>query len=224
MHSGSLRKEKGQSPPDTQPSLSGNPSSQGSPAPSSSPGGTQDLSLREHATCSQPLNPSPLSSQAEQWSLEVSLPIRSGRTLSFSQPRKPLGINLLLNADLGGGWGGECDQTGVTPALPPSRQPKAQATSGLQILGSTPMESDKNPHLSRPKMCVCMRAQLLQSCPTLCDPMDCSSPGSSVHGGFSRQEYWSGLPCCPPGDLPDSGIKPASPVSPALQADSSPLS
>ena len=38
--------------------------------------------------------------------------------------------------------------------------------------------------------------------------------------GFSRQEYWSGLPCPPPGDLPDPGIKPASPVSPALQVDS----
>ena len=34
--------------------------------------------------------------------------------------------------------------------------------------------------------------------------------------GFSRQEYWSGLPCPPPGDLPDPGIKPASVVSPAL--------
>ena len=41
--------------------------------------------------------------------------------------------------------------------------------------------------------------------------------------GLSRQEYWSGLPCPPPGDLPDPGIKPASPVSPALQADSLPL-
>ena len=40
--------------------------------------------------------------------------------------------------------------------------------------------------------------------------------------GFSRQEYWSGLPCPPPGDLPDSGIEPASPVSPALQAASLP--
>ena len=29
---------------------------------------------------------------------------------------------------------------------------------------------------------------------------------------FSRQEYWSGLPCPPPGDLPDQGIKPASPA------------
>ena len=30
--------------------------------------------------------------------------------------------------------------------------------------------------------CACLHAELLQSCPTLCDPMDCSSPGSSVHG------------------------------------------
>ena len=40
--------------------------------------------------------------------------------------------------------------------------------------------------------------------------------------GFSRQEYWSGLPFPPPGDLPDSGIEPASPVSPEFQVDSLP--
>ena len=34
--------------------------------------------------------------------------------------------------------------------------------------------------------------------------------------GFSRQEYWSGLPFSPPGDLPDPGIKPASSAFPAL--------
>ena len=34
--------------------------------------------------------------------------------------------------------------------------------------------------------------------------------------GFSRQEYWSGLPCPPPGDLPDPGIKPVSLTSPEL--------
>ena len=33
--------------------------------------------------------------------------------------------------------------------------------------------------------------------------------------GFSRQKYWSGLPCLPPGDLPDPGVEPAFPVSPA---------
>ena len=41
--------------------------------------------------------------------------------------------------------------------------------------------------------------------------------GSSVHMGFPRQEYWSGLPFPSPGDLPNQGIKPR---SPALQADS----
>ena len=46
--------------------------------------------------------------------------------------------------------------------------------------------------------------------------MDCNLPGSSVHG-FSKQEYWSGLPFPSPGDLPNPGIKPA---SPALQEDS----
>ena len=40
--------------------------------------------------------------------------------------------------------------------------------------------------------------------------------------GFSRQESWSGLPCPPPGDLPDPGIEPAPPVSLALQVDSLP--
>ena len=59
-----------------------------------------------------------------------------------------------------------------------------------------------------------MRAQ---SCPTLCDPMDCSPPGSYVHG-FSRSEYWSGSPFPPPGDLPDPGIEPMSSMSPALGA------
>ena len=34
--------------------------------------------------------------------------------------------------------------------------------------------------------------------------------------GFSRQEYWSGLPFPPPEDLPDPGIEPTSPMSPAL--------
>ena len=39
---------------------------------------------------------------------------------------------------------------------------------------------------------------------------------ASLSIGFPRQEYYSGLPCPPPGDLPDPGIKLASPVSPAL--------
>ena len=36
--------------------------------------------------------------------------------------------------------------------------------------------------------------------------------------GFPKQEYWSGLPCPPPGDLPDPGMEPESLISPALAA------
>ena len=46
-----------------------------------------------------------------------------------------------------------------------------------------------------------VHAYLIQLCLTLCDPMDCSPPGSSVQG-YSRQDFWSGLPCSPLGDLP----------------------
>ena len=59
------------------------------------------------------------------------------------------------------------------------------------------------------------KSEVSQSCPTLCDPMDCSLPGSSVHGIF-QQEYWSGLPFPSPGDLPEPGTESR---SPALQAD-----
>ena len=59
-----------------------------------------------------------------------------------------------------------------------------------------------------------MGVKSFQLHPTLCDPEDCSLPGSSAHG-FSRQEYWSGLPFPPSGDLPDSGIEPRSLKFPA---------
>ena len=54
-----------------------------------------------------------------------------------------------------------------------------------------------------------MHAKSLQSCPTLCDPKDCSLPGSSVHRFLqARILQWSGLLCPPPGDLPDPEMKP----------------
>ena len=54
-----------------------------------------------------------------------------------------------------------------------------------------------------------------KSCPTLATPwtLACQAPLSM---GFSRQEYWSGLPFLSPGDLPHPGTEPG---SPALQAD-----
>ena len=61
-----------------------------------------------------------------------------------------------------------------------------------------------------------LSSEVAQSCLTLCDPMDCSLPGSSFMES-SRQEYWIGLPS--PGDLPDPRIEPR---SPALQTDALP--
>ena len=56
---------------------------------------------------------------------------------------------------------------------------------------------------------MCVGAKLLQSCPTLFDPMDHDPPGPSVHG-ILQEEYWSVLPFPPPGDLPNLGITPTS--------------
>ena len=55
----------------------------------------------------------------------------------------------------------------------------------------------------------CVHAQLLQLCPTLCNPLDGNPPGSSVHGVLqARILDWVATPS--PGDLPDPGIKPIS--------------
>ena len=62
--------------------------------------------------------------------------------------------------------------------------------------------------------CMCPQSFL-----TLCNPMDCSHQ-APLSMGFPRQEYCSGLPFPSPGDLPDPGIEPRSPI---LQADSLPL-
>ena len=65
----------------------------------------------------------------------------------------------------------------------------------------------------------CLQAKSFQSCPTLCDPMDCSPPASSVHG-ILQATILRWLPCPPPGNLPNPEIKPR---SSALQADSLPF-
>ena len=58
--------------------------------------------------------------------------------------------------------------------------------------------------------------KVAQSCPILLAPWTVAHQ-APLSMGFSRQEYWSGLPCLHPGDLPNPGIEPR---SPALQADS----
>ena len=76
-----------------------------------------------------------------------------------------------------------------------------------------------------------VRAHTHSRTDTCCAVLSCSVVSNSVrsHGlqpsrllcpwGFSRQEYWSGLPCPPPGDLPNQGIEPR---FPPLEADSLP--
>ena len=64
---------------------------------------------------------------------------------------------------------------------------------------------------------LCMHAKSLQSCLTLCNLVDCRAYQAPLSVRFCRQEYWSGVPCPPPGDLPNPRIEPRSPT---LQADS----
>ena len=58
---------------------------------------------------------------------------------------------------------------------------------------------------------LCLLVLVAQSCLTLCNPVACRLPGSSVHG-FPRQKYQSGLSFLTPGDLPNPGIEPTSPA------------
>ena len=64
-------------------------------------------------------------------------------------------------------------------------------------------------------MAACEKVQSLQSCLTLCEPMDYSPPGSSIHG-ILQARIRSELPCPPPEDLLYPRIEPSSFTSPAL--------
>ena len=107
-----------------------------------------------------------------------------------------------------------------------TRLPRAELPTSLFLHQSCEDPQDSQTSLS--SLLFCLAAQ---SCLTLCDPMNCCLPGSTVCGisqarilGWvaSRlfcpwdQKYCSRLPFPSPGDLPDPGIEPMSPVSPAL--------
>ena len=62
---------------------------------------------------------------------------------------------------------------------------------------------------------MCVRAKSLQLCLTLCDPKDCSPPGSALHG-LLLARILERVTISSPGDLPDSRIEPVSLTSPAL--------
>ena len=69
-----------------------------------------------------------------------------------------------------------------------------------------------HPYFLIPMYSACVLSHF--GCVQLCDPMDCSPPGSSVHGILP----WSRLPCPPPGDLPNPGIELGSLIMSAVLA------
>ena len=84
---------------------------------------------------------------------------------------------------------------------------------GLKMLGGTDSYVERIPKsLSLPLLCMLNHFSCVQIFATLWT-INCQLPLSM---SFSRQEYWSGLLCPPPGDLHNAGTEPA---SPALQVD-----
>ena len=82
-------------------------------------------------------------------------------------------------------------------------------SSDLFLTGSLLCSVSPGPWPCSPGEC-----SVTHSCPTLCEPIE-YIPWAPLSTGFSRQDYWIGLCCPPPGDLPHPGIEPASLRSPA---------
>ena len=89
----------------------------------------------------------------------------------------------------------------LTP--PSSKFSKEQSPSWIMMTEFRLGEHGTGHSHTSPRVC----AKALESCLTFFNPMDYSPPDSSIHG-FSRQEYWSGLPCPPPGFFPTQGSNP----------------
>ena len=85
------------------------------------------------------------------------------------------------------------------------RPPRQQPTRLLCPWDSPGKNTGVGCHFLLQCMKVKSESKVAQSCPTLCDPMDCSPLGSSVHG-FSRQEYWSGLPLPSPKQVTNNTV------------------
>ena len=112
--------------------------------------------------------------------------------------------------------------------------PWTEEPGGLQSMGSQKSQihwlKNNNLSINRTNLCESpsedpqqsvMSAQELLLLSRFSHVWLCATPWTVGHQaplsmGFSRQGYWSGVPSPPPGDLPDPGIEPASPVAPAL--------
>ena len=116
----------------------------------------------------------------------------------MTKKRGGVEIEVERNDGLGVPWGGQ-------------KSDQLSDERWARTAGHSDMGSDPRIQLAEE----CIHAKLLQLCLTLCDPMDCSPPGSSVHG-ILQARNWSGLPFPTPGDLPNPGIEPVSLTFPAL--------
>ena len=99
------------------------------------------------------------------------------------------------------------------------RIPWTKEPSRLQSMGS--QESDTTQQLNQPQfhvyVCVYVCTLIWCSCVQLFVTLWTVAHQAPLPMGFSRQEYWSGMPCPLPGDLIDPGIEPKSPAASALQ-------
>ena len=108
----------------------------------------------------------------------------------------------------------QCGELGQDMPTSPWKRPYQNQTFELPLRSA---DLAGEARWGSPKRCCCLVAKLR---PTLRDPMDCSPPGSSVHG-ILQARYWSGLPRPLLGVLPNPGIETE---TPAWQADSLPVS
>ena len=96
----------------------------------------------------------------------------------------------------------------ATPWTAAYQAPPSMGFSGQQYWSGVPLPSPSwDTREAQKWLSWDGHATSLQSCLTLCNPVDYSPPGSSLSMEFSRQEYWSGWPFPSPGDLPNPGIK-----------------
>ena len=96
------------------------------------------------------------------------------------------------------GWCGKCPVSDTPPhgvEFTGYNHPGQSQLSPFPYKSMLPLSLD---------LCVCMCVKSLQSCPTLCDPMDHQAPLSME---FSRQDYWNGLPFLSPVDVLHPRIK-----------------
>ena len=128
--------------------------------------------------------------------LGMQIPFRTLKTLQTSAMERVLRVSVQLSPDgssphhLHLALSAAAKLLQSCPTLRPQRQ---QPTRLSRPWDSPGKNTGVGCHFLLQYMKVKSESEVAQSFPTLSDPMDCSLPGSSVHG-FSRQEYWSGVP------------------------------